>query len=70
MTSNAEAAEIFRGIADLLDVMGERFKPEAYRRAARSIESLTEDLAAVAARGELRSIPAWGTRSRRNCGSI
>jgi DNA polymerase/3'-5' exonuclease PolX len=60
MKSNAEAAEIFRGIADLLDVMGERFKPEAYRRAARSIDSLTEDLAAVATRGELRSIPGVG----------
>jgi len=60
MPSNAEAAEIFRGIADLLDVMGERFKPEAYRRAARSIDSLTEDLASVAARGELRSIPGVG----------
>jgi len=60
MVSNAEAAEIFRGIADLLDVMGERFKPEAYRRAARSIDALTEDLAAVAERGELRSIPGVG----------
>jgi DNA polymerase (family 10) len=60
MPSNAEAAEIFRGIADLLDVMGERFKPEAYRRAARSIETLTEDLAGVATRNELRSIPGVG----------
>jgi len=60
MTSNAEAAEIFRTIADLLDLLGEKFKPEAYRRAARSIESLTEDLAGVAARGELRSIPGVG----------
>ncbi|MCI4373031.1 MAG: helix-hairpin-helix domain-containing protein [Thermoplasmata archaeon] len=60
MPSNAEAAEIFRGIADLLDVMGERFKPEAYRRAARSVDSLTEDLGAVATRGELRSIPGVG----------
>jgi DNA polymerase (family X) len=60
MTSNGEAAEIFRGIADLLDVMGERFKPEAYRRAARSIETLTEDLAAIAAREELRTIPGVG----------
>ncbi len=60
MPSNAEAAEIFRSIADLLDVMGERFKPEAYRRAARSIDSLTEDLAQVAARGELRSVPGVG----------
>jgi DNA polymerase/3'-5' exonuclease PolX len=60
MTSNAEAAEIFRTVADLLDVLGEKFKPEAYRRAARSIESLTEDLAQVAARGELRAIPGVG----------
>jgi len=60
MTSNAEAAEIFRTIADLLDLLGEKFKPEAYRRAARSIESLTEDLATVATRGDLRSIPGVG----------
>ncbi|HTS33751.1 MAG TPA: helix-hairpin-helix domain-containing protein [Thermoplasmata archaeon] len=60
MPSNAEAAETFRTIADLLDVLGERFKPEAYRRAARSIDSLTEDLAAVSARGELRTVPGVG----------
>ncbi|MGA9840119.1 MAG: helix-hairpin-helix domain-containing protein [Thermoplasmata archaeon] len=60
MPSNADAAELFRGIADVLDVLGERFKPEAYRRAARSIESLTEDLAAVAERDALRSIPGVG----------
>ncbi len=60
MPSNADAAEAFRAIADLLDVLGERFKPEAYRRAARSIDALTEELAAVAARNELRSIPGVG----------
>jgi DNA polymerase/3'-5' exonuclease PolX len=60
MTSNAEAAEIFRTIADLLDLLGEKFKPEAYRRAARSIESLTEDLGVVSARHELQSIPGVG----------
>lgn len=60
MASNAEAAEIFRAIADLLDVLGEKFKPEAYRRAARSIETLTEDLGTVAGRGELRTIPGIG----------
>jgi len=60
MTSNADAVEIFRTIADLLDLLGEKFKPEAYRRAARSIESLTEDLGAVSARHELRSIPGVG----------
>jgi DNA polymerase (family X) len=60
MSTNSDAAELFLGIADLLDVLGEKFKPEAYRRAARSIESLTEDLRAVEARGELRSIPGVG----------
>ena len=60
MASNADVAEMFRTIADLLDLLGEKFKPEAYRRAARSIESLTEDLRAVAARHELRSIPGVG----------
>jgi DNA polymerase (family X) len=60
MPTNADAAELFRGIADVLDVLGERFKPEAYRRAARSIESLTEGLADVAARGDLRTIPGVG----------
>jgi DNA polymerase/3'-5' exonuclease PolX len=60
MPTNADAAALFRSIADVLDVLGERFKPEAYRRAARSIESLTEGLAQVAARDELRSIPGVG----------
>lgn len=60
MPTNTEAAELFREIADILDVLGERFKPEAYRRASRSIESLTEELAQVAARDELRSIPGVG----------
>jgi len=58
--TNAEAAAIFREIADLLDVLGEQFKPEAYRRAARSIESLTESLSEVAARNELRMVPGVG----------
>lgn len=60
MPSNAEAAEILRAIADLLDLTGEGFKPEAYRRAARSIETLPEPLEKYAARGELREIPGIG----------
>jgi DNA polymerase/3'-5' exonuclease PolX len=60
MSTNSDAAESFREIADLLDVLGEKFKPEAYRRAVRSIEGLTEDLRAVAARDQLRSIPGVG----------
>jgi DNA polymerase (family X) len=60
MPTNQEVAELFHEVADILDVLGERFKPEAYRRAARSIESLTEELAQVAARNELRTIPGVG----------
>ncbi len=60
MSTNSDAAAAFGEIADLLDVLGEKFKPEAYRRAVRSIESLTEDLRAVAARDQLRTIPGVG----------
>ncbi|MCI4317043.1 MAG: helix-hairpin-helix domain-containing protein [Thermoplasmata archaeon] len=60
MTTNLELAKILREIADLLDLQGEKFKPEAYRRASRSIESLAEDARKVADRGELDTIPGVG----------
>ena len=64
MSTNTEVAQIFYAIADLLDLQGERFKPEAYRRAARSIESLGEDLRKVAQRGGLDQIPGVGEALR------
>jgi DNA polymerase (family X) len=64
MSANSEVAQIFYAIADLLDLQGERFKPEAYRRAARSIESLGEDLRKVAQRGGLDQIPGVGEALR------
>ncbi|MCI4335598.1 MAG: helix-hairpin-helix domain-containing protein [Thermoplasmata archaeon] len=60
MSTNSELAEILRGIADLLDLQGERFKPAAYRRAAQSIDSLPDDVRQMSARGELRTIPGVG----------
>lgn len=60
MSTNTELAEIFRGIADLLDVQGEKFKPQAYRRAAQSLDALPDDVRRLAARGELRTIPGVG----------
>ncbi|MCI4320030.1 MAG: helix-hairpin-helix domain-containing protein [Thermoplasmata archaeon] len=60
MGTNSEVAQLFREIADLLDLAGERFKPEAYRRAARSLEGLPEDLRALAKRGEIDAIPGIG----------
>ncbi|MCI4352021.1 MAG: helix-hairpin-helix domain-containing protein [Thermoplasmata archaeon] len=60
MSTNSGVAQIFYAIADLLDLQSERFKPDAYRRAARSIESLGEDLRNVAQRGALDEIPGVG----------
>ncbi|MGI0131515.1 MAG: helix-hairpin-helix domain-containing protein [Thermoplasmata archaeon] len=60
MSTNLALAESLREIADLLDLQGERFKPEAYRRAARSLEALAEDLRTVAGRGGLEEIPGVG----------
>ena len=60
MVSNAQVAEALSEVADLLDLLGERFKPEAYRRAARSVEALPEGLDTIAARGELETIPGVG----------
>ncbi len=58
---NRAIAAMFNEIADMLEVKGESpFRITAYRRAARALEGLTEDVAAVAARGELEEIPGIG----------
>lgn len=64
MSTNTEVAQIFYAIADLLDLQSVRFKPDAYRRAARSIEALGEDLRKVAQRGALDQIPGVGEAIR------
>jgi DNA polymerase/3'-5' exonuclease PolX len=60
VSENLDVARALREIADLLDLLGERFKPAAYQRASRSIESLTEDIAEVARRDQLRAVPGVG----------
>ncbi|MBI2529408.1 MAG: DNA polymerase/3'-5' exonuclease PolX [Candidatus Rokubacteria bacterium] len=58
---NAEIAGLFGEIAQLLEIKGENvFRVRAYERAVQSLESLAEDVARVAARGELSSIPGIG----------
>lgn len=58
---NRAIAERFAQIADMLEIKGESiFRINAYRRAARAVESLTEDVAEVAARSELTEIPGIG----------
>lgn len=61
MTQNRAVAERFALIADMLEIKGESiFRINAYRRAARAVEGLAEDIAAVAARGGLTEIPGIG----------
>jgi DNA polymerase (family 10) len=58
---NRAIAERFAQIADMLEIKGESiFRINAYRRAARALESLGEDVAQVAARGALTQIPGIG----------
>ena len=60
MTNHA-IARSFTLLADLLELEGENlFKVRAYRKAADTIDGLTESLEAIAARGELESIPNIG----------
>ncbi len=55
-----EVAAILYEVADLLELKGVRFKPQAYRRAAQAIETLPEDVGIVARRGDLDEIPGVG----------
>jgi DNA polymerase (family 10) len=57
---NKEVAAIFYMIADLLDIKGEKFKPNAYRRAARVMEIIEEDIEALAAGQKLKEVSGIG----------
>jgi len=59
---NHEIADVFYEIADLLDMSESagRFEPIAYRRAARQLEALAEDIEDVARQGRLRTISGIG----------
>ncbi len=58
---NREVAAVFDRIADLLEIQGEAvYRVNAYRRAAKSIRSTSEEVAAMAATGRLQQIPGVG----------
>ncbi len=57
---NGDVAAVLYEIADLLELQGVAFKPQAYRRAARNIEELDEDISKVVADGRLADIPGVG----------
>ncbi|MFQ5910566.1 MAG: DNA polymerase III, partial [Thermoplasmata archaeon] len=57
---NKELAALLLQIGDLEDMKDQPFKANAYRRAARVMEGLEEDVGRVAARGKLRDLPGIG----------
>lgn len=58
---NRAIAAMFNDIADMLEIKEDSpFRITAYRRAARALEEIGEDIAAVAGRGELLKIPGIG----------
>ncbi|MBN1109371.1 MAG: DNA polymerase/3'-5' exonuclease PolX, partial [Methanomassiliicoccales archaeon] len=59
--TNAKVAAIFEEVADLLELKeGTFFQVRAYRRVAKEISSLTEDLKDLYIRGHLSNIPGVG----------
>jgi len=58
---NKQVAQLLNEIADLLEVQGDRFRPRAYRRAARQIETLSDDVQEIYERGDIEGIPWVGS---------
>ena len=59
--TNGEVADVFEAIAEILQNQDENpFKIRAYRNAVRTLESLPEPVADIAARGELKKVPGFG----------
>lgn len=68
---NRQVAETLERIADILDVQGEiAYKGIAYRRAADQIAHLSEPIADIWTRGELRSIPGVGEAMEKKIGEL
>jgi len=59
---NQDVVELLNDIADMLEIRGEStFRVRAYREAARQIENLQEDVAALATEGKLTDIRGIGS---------
>ncbi len=54
--TNQKIAKIFYEIAELLEIKGVAFKPAAYRRAAKSLENLKEDIEIIYKESGLKGI--------------
>jgi len=57
---NYEIAQILYQIADILEILKVEWKPNAYRKAARTIEAMPEDVYEIYKKNELEKIPGVG----------
>jgi len=57
---NVIVARILNEIADILEMENIRFKPRAYRRAARTVESLSKPIEEVYVEGKLKELSGIG----------
>jgi DNA polymerase (family X) len=57
---NSEIAAILEEVADLLELKGVAFKPNAYRKAARNIREMKQELETYRKKEDLRAIPGVG----------
>jgi DNA polymerase (family 10) len=67
---NQLVVQILNEVADMLDMQGVEFKPRAYRRAARTIESLGEPIEQIYAQGKLEDLPGVGEAIAKKIGEI
>ena len=59
--NNSPIANIFRNIADILEIEGENlFRIRAYRKAADTVEGLSEDISKIAEQKNLTDLPGIG----------
>ncbi|HUK49650.1 MAG TPA: DNA polymerase/3'-5' exonuclease PolX, partial [Terriglobales bacterium] len=57
---NQLVARILNEVADQLEMRGVEFKPQAYRRAARTVEALAQPIEQIYAKGKLEELPGIG----------
>jgi len=67
---NALVAKILYEIADLLEMQGVQFKPRAYRRAARTVESLPQPIEEVRGEDKLDELPGVGVNIAKKIAEI
>lgn len=62
--NNAQVAQVFHDIADLLQIQGaDGFRVNSYRKVARTIEEQARDIQALVSAGELSKLPGIGKSS-------